>query len=212
MNNPAQQIRSLSVMLDDLKKDLKDEHVSINDLTIALHERGIAMMLLIFAAPMALPVPVPPGINIMLATPLLLLTGQQAMGIHKIWLPQKIKQKSFVRTKLEKMIDGVVPWMKKLEVLIKPRLGWITQNAPSRFFGALGFIMALTVCIPLPLTNTVPSLGIALMSAGFIMRDGLAVLIGATIGTAWVLMLTAAIIVFGAEGFDIIKETIKSLI
>ncbi len=212
MSNPAPPIRSLSALLQDLKKDLKGDNISINDLATALHERGIAMLLLLFAAPMALPIPVPPGINIMLATPLLLLTGQQAMGARTIWLPQKIKQKSFARVKLENMIGGIIPWMKRLEVLLKPRLGWITQDGPSRFFGLLGLVMALTVCIPVPLTNTVPSFGIALMSVGFIMRDGLAIMVGALIGTAWVLMLTTAIIIFGPEAFDIVKETIKSIL
>ncbi len=210
--NESEQIRSLSTLLGDLKNGLRGEQVSIGDLASALHERGIAMLLIILAAPMALPIPVPPGINIMLATPLILLTAQQALGAHAIWLPEKIKARTIERSKLGGLIDGLVPWMKRLEVLVRPRLGWITQDAASRFFGALGFIMALTVCIPVPLTNTVPSLGITLMAVGFTMRDGLAVLGGALIGMAWVTMLAAAVIIFGPEAFDIIKETIKSII
>ena len=67
-------IRSLSELLEDTKSVLIGKTVSVAMLVEALHERGIAMILLIFAAPMALPLPVPPGINIMLATPLILLT------------------------------------------------------------------------------------------------------------------------------------------
>ena len=89
------EVRSLSQLLEDLKASLKDGTVTIGDLVEALHERGIAMLLLVLSAPMALPVPVPPGINILLATPLLLLTGQQVMGGHTIWLPEKTKRKSF---------------------------------------------------------------------------------------------------------------------
>ena len=102
--------------------------------------------------------------------------------------------------------------MKRIEILLRPRLGFLTRDGASRLFGILGVIMALTVCIPVPLTNTVPSLGIALMSVGFMMRDGLAVLAGALIGTAWVCMLAVAVLFFGPEAFDIVKETIKSII
>lgn len=206
------EIRSLAALLEDLKQGIKGENVTIAMLVEALHERGIAMILLFFAMPMALPIPVPPGINIMLATPLLILTAQQMMGRHTIWLPTKMKAKSFSSDKLNGLIDSVLPWMKRLEILTKPRLGFLTRDGASRFFGLLGLIMALTVCIPVPLTNTVPSFGIALMSVGFIMRDGLAVLGGALIGTAWVVMLAGCVIIFGPEAFDIIKDTIKSLV
>ncbi len=212
MTNTAPEIRSLAVLLDDLKNDLTGDTVSIDSLIKALHERGIAMLLLIFAAPMALPLPVPPGVNVALASPLVLLTAQQALGAHTIWLPRKIRDQTMARDKLAGLLDGLIPWMKRLEVIIRPRLRWVTQDGASRFFGLLGLLMALTVCIPLPLTNTAPSFGIALMSAGFMMRDGLAVIAGAVIGIAWIALLTFAVVYFGPEAFDIIKTAIKSLL
>jgi hypothetical protein len=102
--------------------------------------------------------------------------------------------------------------MKKIEIFIKPRLGALTRDGASRIFGLLGLIMALTVCIPVPLTNTVPSFGIALMAIGFIMRDGLAILAGALIGMMWVGILVAGVILFGPEAIDMIKDTIKELL
>lgn len=204
--------RTLSDLITDYTKQIpKDGFVTLDNILDAFHERGIAFILLLFAAPMALPLPVPPGINIILATPLLLLTAQQIWGAHQVWLPQNIKKRTIASEKLLSMFSALVPWLVRIETLSKPRLSRLTQNGASRFFGLLGFIMALSVCIPLPLTNTVPSLGIALMAIGFIMRDGVAVLIGAFIGTAWVTMLTGAAIIFGAGAIDIIKDAIKSL-
>lgn len=204
--------RTLSDLITDYTKQIpKDGFVTLDNILDAFHERGIAFILLLFAAPMALPLPVPPGINIILATPLLLLTAQQIWGAHQVWLPQNIKKRTIASEKLLSMFSALVPWLVRIETLSKPRLSRLTQNGASRFFGLLGFIMALSVCIPLPLTNTVPSLGIALMAIGFIMRDGVAILIGAFIGTAWVTMLTGAAIIFGAGAIDIIKDAIKSL-
>ncbi|MEC4678159.1 MAG: exopolysaccharide biosynthesis protein, partial [Nitrospirota bacterium] len=82
----------------------------------------------------------------------------------------------------------------------------------SKIIGLLGFLMALSVLFPVPLTNTVPSFGIVLMAIGILMRDGLSVLVGAIIGTAWVIMLVSVILIFGPEGVDLIKETIKSFL
>ena len=207
-----QEIRSLSQLMADVQRSLPEDDVRLATLLEQLHERGFGAVLLLFAAPMALPIPVPPGINIALASPLVLLTAQQTLGRHTIWLPESWRQKTLPRTKVEGLIRAMLPWLIRLELLTKPRFGWITQDGPSCFFGFLGLLMALAVCIPLPLTNTVPSLGIALMAVGTLMRDGVATLAGAFIGMAWVIMLVAAVIIFGPEAFDIVKETIKSFL
>lgn len=203
-------VRPISEVLQDLNGSLTDQRTNIAQIIEALHERGFGFILLFFALPMALPLPVPPGINVLLASPLLLLTAQQAIGRHTIWLPQKIMNKSMDTKKLSRMIEGVLPWMRRMEFFLKPRFGMVTQGVFSNIIGALGFIMALSVCVPVPLTNTVPSLGIALMAAGVIMRDGVAVLAGATIGVTWVVMLVVVTIFFGSEGVDIVKEVIKT--
>lgn len=203
-------IRSLADLLADIPAQLPEERVSIDTLLLAFHERGFGFLLLLFAMPMALPIPVPPGINVILASPLILLTAQQAIGRHTIWLPQFIRQKTLSRAKFDGLINGIIPWMRRIELLIRPRFGFVTQGFFSLLIGTAGFIMALSICVPLPLTNTIPSFGIALMAIGVLMRDGLAVLTGMTIGLAWVALLTGFLIFAGTEGLDILKETIKS--
>lgn len=205
-------IRTLSEILKDSINSLSGQKTSINYLLETFHERGIGVVLFIFAAPMALPIPVPPGINILLATPLVLLSLQLALSRHTIWMPNGIREKSIDTAKLKTMFRAILPFLEKFEVLVKPRLGAITQGFYSRIFGALALIMALTVCIPIPLTNTVPSLGIAIMSIGILSRDGLSVIIGALIGTLWITILIVGIIYFGSEAFDVIKSFIKSAI
>ncbi len=203
-------MHSISDIFEKIDSELTRDKISIADLLEAVHERGFGMLILILSIPMALPVPVPPGINILLASPLILLTAQQAIGRHTIWLPKWMLGKTIKRTKLSSMIKTIIPWSRRLEKLTKPRLEFITLGMFSRLIGILGMIMALAICIPLPLTNTVPSLGIALMSVGVIMRDGLAVLSGAIIGTLWICALGMIVIFLGTEGIDIAKEAIKA--
>lgn len=188
---------------------MSGEHVNFDNLLEALHERGFGFLLLIFSVPMALPIPVPPGINILLATPLIILTAQQAVGRHTIWMPGWVRSKKITREKMTTMITAILPWLEKLEIFIKPRLEFVTRGLFSHLIGIFGLIMALSICVPLPLTNTVPSLGIALMAIGVIMRDGLAVLAGAITGILWICALAMIIYFLGTEGIDLIKDTIK---
>ncbi|MCH9637893.1 MAG: exopolysaccharide biosynthesis protein [Betaproteobacteria bacterium] len=204
------QIRSLSKLLVDLKDSFGEQDtISIDFILKALHERSFGIMLLIFAMPAAIPLP-GLGINLIIAAPLLFLTAQQALGRDSIWFPQKMRDKSISSERFERMLNAALPIIRRIELLVKPRLGFVTQGVFSYLIGFCGLIMALSVCVPLPLTNTVPSAGIALMAIGVIMRDGLAVIVGALLGLLWVAMLGYVLIFIGTEGLDTIKEAIKS--
>lgn len=204
--------RPISELFEQDFLNLKREEISLAYILETFHERGFGFILFIIALPMALPIPVPPGVNILLASPLIILTAQQAIGRHTIWLPQKVLNKSINRKKFDGVIKACIPWIKRMEIIIRPRLGFITQGAFSNLIGLFGLIMALSVMTPLPLTNTVPSLGIALMAIGVVMRDGLAVIGGAIVGLLWVSALVYFAYLFGTEGIDMMKEGIKSLL
>ena len=203
--------RSLSDLLDDLKASTLGEEITLKTLLEAFHERGFGFFLLLFALPAALPVPAI-GLNAIIALPLLILTAQQAIGRHTIWLPEGWLAKSVSKNKIDGYIDTANPWVKKIETFIRPRLPFITQGLSSNMIGILGFFMALAVSIPLPLTNTVPSIGIVCMAIGVIMRDGLAVIIGILIGIGWIVLLSWLIIFFGSEAIDLVKTTIKGFV
>ena len=208
-------VRSIAQLLQDFTDNLltqKNDDIAVRDVVSAFHERGFGVVLLFFALPMALPVPVPPVLNVILALPLLFLTAQQALGRHLIWLPDFILRKSFSRQALIGLLARVVPFLRKMEALTRPRLVVLTGRGGQVLTGLFGFVMALSVTVPLPLTNTVPSFGIAVMALGVLMRDGVAVFLGGLIGMAWVTILTVSLVVFGLEGLDIVKDFIKSLL
>lgn len=211
MLKESMETRTLSELLEDLKSHINGESISLKALLAAFHERGFGFFLFLFSLPGALPVPAF-GINAIIALPLLLLTAQQAVGRHTIWLPEKWQSKTVAKTTVEGFIVSATPWIKRLEFFIRPRLNFMTQGHISKLIGVLGFIMALAVSIPLPLTNTVPSFGIAMMAIGVLMRDGLAVIGGALVGTLWVILLVGFVLIYGPEGFDMVKDFIKGLI
>jgi hypothetical protein len=120
---------------------------------------------------------------------LIVLTVQQLYGRRTIWLPQGLRRKTISAGSLKNTLAKAEPWIGKIEWFIRPRLGFITQGVFSHLIGFCGLLMALAICVPIPLTNTVPSLGIALMAIGVLMRDGMAVLVGMLVGLSWISLL-----------------------
>lgn len=206
-------VRTISEVLTDAEHDLQRTHerITVSDILEIFHERGFGFVILLFALPAALPLP-GLGINLVVAAPLMMLTLQQALGRRTVWLPERIRHRQIGRTRLIGFLRSAAPWMKRLEVVMRPRLGFVTQGAFSNLIGLCGFLMALSVLVPLPLTNTVPSMGVALMAIGVLMRDGLAVIAGMVVGLFWIALLATVLTVLGAEGVDIIKLHIRQFL
>lgn len=201
--NIAPAPRALSALLQKFREELPPERVRIDEVLEAFHERGFGIVLFIFSLPAAAPIPAP-GINTLIAIPLLFLTVQMAIGRHTVWFPERIKQHSLSSDLCGRMIDVCIPWIIWLEKFTKPRLGFMTQGLFSKLIGVFGFIMALSGAVPLPLMNTVPAIGISLMAVGVIMRDGLIVLSGCVLGIVWVFLITAIYLTLGTEGINLI--------
>lgn len=205
-------IRSISAVLTDLGASLTGERISVAQIIEGLHERGLGFLLFIFSVPMALPLPDPPGVSIIFATPMIILSVQQIMGVHNVWMPERITRISFTRERYDSVMEMLKPYLEWIEKVFRPRFGFMTQGVFSRLIGVAGLIMSLTACLPVPLTHTIPSCGVVLMAVGVIMRDGLAVIAGVLVGLGWITALALAVILLGAEGLEVIRHTIHSLL
>ena len=65
-----------------------------------------------------------------------------------------------------------------------------------------------SILLPLPSTNTVPGIGVAIASLGLIERDGLLVILGLFIGFLWVALLGF----LGLEAASLIKSWLGALL
>lgn len=206
-------MRTASQLLRDARDDLPSDatHLKVHEIVGFFHERGFGFLLFLFALPAALPLP-GLGINLFIAAPLLFLTLQQAVGRHSIWLPRRVSERTISRERLAGFIDMAEPLLRRFEFLIAPRLGSVTQRPFSNLIGVCGVVMALCILVPLPLTNTVPAMGIALMALGVLMRDGLAVIAGMLTGLLWIALLVAVVMALGLEGIEAMKAFIKGMI
>ncbi len=202
---------TLSHSLKSFSQSLSRDHITVGDIAHHFQDRSIAFFLFLFALPAAIPLP-GLGINLIIAAPLLLFTVQQMTLKQHIWLPRWMMDKRITTARVRSLTTTAMPWIMRAEHISKPRLHILTGAGAGPVIGLLGFIMALCVTIPLPLTNTVPSMGIAIMALGVIMKDGLAVLGGAVLGTLWIILVVGTFVFLGIEGLDLIKETIKSIV
>lgn len=207
-----EKIRSLSELLLDLSASLEGEEIPLRRIVEALHERGFGVLVFFMAFPMALPIPKPPGVTAVLGLPLLLLTVQMAIGRHTVWVPESVLSKTIARARLVRLIEALMPWLLRVEKFIRPRMGFMTKGMFSRLAGLAGTIMSTAVFLPFPGFNTIPSMSLCLLGIGDVMRDGLAVLIGALLGVAWIVTLGLTFAFIGVEGYLLAKDWVISLL
>lgn len=149
-------------------------------------------MILILAIPCL--VPALYGVPQIVGIPILLLAGQMLVGREEPWLPEALLKRTVSKAMLDRMADFAVKRMGWFERLSRPRLTIFTRGIAEQ--AAAAFMILATVTIVLPMTNTVPSVALSLLSVGLIQRDGLFVAAGAAVATGWATALTIVAVGF----------------
>jgi len=177
----------------------------LGDLIDRLDERAFGLMLLLLALPCCLPfIYLLPQI---VALPMLALAGQMAAGRAHPWLPKNLRDRSFSIDAFHAVLTRSEKYVGWVERLARPRLHFVTGHIGARFVGALLIIPTASILVPLPSTNTIPGIGVAIASLGLIERDGVLVIIGLAIGFCWVALLAF----LGLEATSLIKDWLAAL-
>ena len=175
--------------------------LSLGAMAEALQERAFGLMILALALPCCLPfVYLIPQI---VALPMLVLTGQMASGRHAPWLPEKLKTRDFDIAAMRAVVARGKRWFGWAEHIARPRLLVLSGPRASRIIGALMMIPSASILLPIPSTNTVPGIGVAIASIGLIERDGLMILLGLILGLVWVafLLISAPLLIMWTVDF-----------
>lgn len=176
----------------------------LGDVVEALDERAYGFLLLLLALPCCVPfIYVLPQL---VALPMLALAGQLALGRTTPWLPVALSNRTFSIPDFEHVLNRSAKYIGWVERLSRPRLRFLSQSIGIRIVGALLMIPCASILVPLPSTNTLPGIGVAIASLGLIERDGLLILGGLMIGLLWVALL----VFLGAEGVQLIKGWISN--
>ncbi len=175
---------------DDLKRILDHADgadVTIGDIIHILHGRGMSVLVILFALPFCTPIPLP-GLSAPFGL-ILMLFGLRIAVRKQPWLPKRLKERTISHGTLSKIIRFASYIAIKVEKMLHPRLLFFSQWRVFRAVNGLiivlcAFILALPV--PIPFANMLPATAIALVAAGNMEEDGVAIALGYLMGVlAW---------------------------
>ncbi|WP_264376352.1 MULTISPECIES: exopolysaccharide biosynthesis protein [unclassified Wolbachia] len=191
-------------LASDILKEVADtnnndnDKVTLFDIKTALHERGFGILIIIFSLPLSVPIPVPPGYTTILSIPLILFSLQLLFGFDSPWMPNWLERKSFQRSTLALVVEKTSPTLKKIEKFMKPRMSFIFRGPGENILAFIMLLCALSIAIPLPLTNFIPAIGTTLISLGIMSKDGFLSIMGVLVSLCG-LLLTLVVIVKGPQ-------------
>lgn len=205
-SSPQKPMRGATRILADILGELgegkadEDHTAKLGDVIDRLDERAFGFLLLLLALPCCLPfVYILPQI---VAVPMLALAVQMAAGRHHPWLPRKLHERPFSVPAFQKVVARSARYVGWVEHFATPRLRPVTGHLATRLVGALLLIPTASILVPLPSTNTIPGIGVAIASLGLIERDGVLVILGLLVGFIWVGLL----LFLGLEAMQFIKD------
>ncbi|AYV45968.1 exopolysaccharide biosynthesis protein exod [Caulobacter flavus] len=176
--------------------------LTVGQMLEAFDSRAFGATLLVFGLLNCLPLP--PGSSTLLSLPILLLAPQIAWGANAPWLPRKLVEKPLKRDDLRGLFRRITPVLRRLEVVTRPRLGFMFAAGGERFIGVVCTLLALVLVLPIPLGNLAPGATVAVLALALLQRDGLLALLGYLMATA------SAALLFLSAG--VVTAAVKRLI
>lgn len=165
-----------------------DGRLTLADLMARAGRRGPAFLMLLLCL-MSMIFSIVPGFSTVVGLPLLLLSGQMALGRRKLGLPGWLGRRSFDHTVLAQGMYKRLAWVHRAERIVRPRLKLFCSRGFLRVVGLTGVICSLVLSLPIPLMNFPPTFAIFLMALGVLGKDGLMVLVGLLVALAIVATL-----------------------
>lgn len=176
MDNPEV---SASQILRELVEKYKDKEViTIKEIAVYLSRYGFAILMILFAFPMAIPLPYPPGFTSILGAPLLLFSVQMLIGMEEPHLPAWVANKTMKVRYLEFAVSKTEKYFVYLESKFKKRILYFSSPAGERIIGFVSLLCSISIVLPIMFGNAFPSAGVCIMALGLLSRDGLVIIIG----------------------------------
>ena len=177
---------AISVLLQQLHDEIPADRFTLGWLMHSLHKRSFGIIMLLLAL-----VAIAPGLSVLAGLLLMIPAFQMIMGRPAPVFPHRIAMHSLPTRYLAAVLQRSVPVLRYLENVVHPR--WHTPlELTKRTVGVVVLVLSGTlVFIPIPLSNVVPALTIALISLAYLEEDG--ILLAIALLAALVLLAVAAV-------------------
>jgi hypothetical protein len=176
--------RPTSAILRDVARDAR-ARVRLDELSDRLGERGFGLMLLVFALPNAIPLPIP-GVSTLTSLPLIYVAAQLAFGQPRVALPSWLARREIALTAQRPWIRRSLPWLRRVERLARPRLVVVSAPWFDRCAGGVILFLACLIALPVPFSNLPLGLAMSALALAIVERDGVLMIVG------WMLAIVAA--------------------
>ncbi|KKB85836.1 hypothetical protein VW29_05985 [Devosia limi DSM 17137] len=167
-----------------------DAKLTCNSLIELIGPGSHALAILIFSLLNLLPGP--PGYSVVIGLAIIAFSIMMVSGVQmRLWdffgnrqLPLKL---------LLKVLGMMQRFTKIVAKFSTPRLAFLTGAAATPIIGFFGIVMGAGMLVPIPFTNTLPSIGMAIVCVAVLNRDGVAAIAGAIVGVFGLAVLATCI-------------------
>lgn len=180
VNMSLQEQPGLKVILDDVRRTASGPKVRLKDILETTGRRSFCAVLLLIGLLTVSPLSAIPGLPAVFALVVLLICVQALFNRDMLWLPQRLTRIEIPSTRLLSALD-------RLE---RP-VAWIDSKAHARFsmlthwpLSAFAYLVIMLVALTwppmalIPFSATLSAIGVTLIAAGLMLRDGIFVVSG----------------------------------
>lgn len=157
-----------------------EERVSLGHVLDTVGRRAYGPLLLFIGLFSISPISVIPGMTWFSASLTLMVAGQVLIGRPNPWLPRRALAQTFQRRLLVNGVDKLRPVAHAIDMLLQPRLEFLTRPPFVNGVAAL-VVSAALITYPLglfPVAPLLPGVAVVLFGLGMSARDGLVLLLG----------------------------------
>ena len=185
-------------MADSVSTELErwlqsDGEKTLGSLVELFEEKSFAILFVLLLGVPALPLPTG-GATHVFEIIAILLALQLIAGRDRIWLPERWCRLELAGERQRRFIAGLMKLIRRLERLSRPRLTFLFDHRLSNIvFGVLVIAGSAGAFLAPPFTglDTLPALGVVLLSLGVLLEDFLIVVLGIVVGAAGILLEVA---------------------
>ena len=195
---------SLGEKLRLVMANLPEDQITLDEMRILVGQDGLLLLVVFLSLVFMVPIQLP-GMGGVFGFVISLIGISRLRG-RSLWLPKRIAQHVLQAEKVRETLRKSSAWLARLEYLSRPHR--LNKLATSRFMDVFNnfaiIISALMLIAPIilvPLSNTLPALGVLFLAIGLLQRDGLCILYGHLVNLTTFAYFTA-LYIGGHEAFD----------
>ena len=179
---------------------------TLGSLVDVFGEKSFAVTFVVLLAVPALPLPTG-GVTHVFEVIAMLLAVQLVANRNAIWLPRRARDRAITGGPDDGFMAGLLSVVRRLEAISRPRLTFAFRHRLSNVgFGllVLGGSIAAFVAPPFTGLDTLPALGVVVLSLGVLLEDAVLVVAGVVVGSVGVVLEIA----LGKAAVDLLGDLI----